>query len=462
VKNKYVKEAIENSELAKYRENQDARVIDLGYTPRPMAAMIHNNLKRFNVLVIHRRFGKTYLVLRDKVNDGLVNPLKNPQYAYIAPTYKQAKQVAWEYIKDFTKDIPGCKINESELRIDIHRPHGDKIRFLLLGADNPDSLRGIYLDGVVLDEYAQCDPSIWGEIIRPALADRKGWAIFIGTPKGMNHFYDIYKAATVNPNWYTCILRASETGVIDAEELASAKEEMSPEEYEQEFECSFSAAMTGAYYTKQIAEANSEGRIRNLPYEPNTGVYTAWDLGLNDTTVIWFFQMVGGWYHFIDYEEHSGIGADEYARILKSKPYVYERHFLPHDADSGDWQTGVTKVETLHNLGICNTEVVQKLSRNDGINAVRVVFKKCVFDMVKCVRGISALEAYTKKWDTKNKLFSDTPLHDWASNGADGFRYFAIAVGKHSRRPERRELLRYTHAIGYDPLAEYVDRNRGY
>ena len=201
-----------------------------GYMPRKLQQYLHNNLKRFNVLVCHRRFGKTVFSINEMIDRGLRNQLHNPQYAYIAPTYKQAKMIAWEYIIDYTRNIPGVEVNKSELSITIHRQGAkdkdgewtkkpDKIKFILLGADSPDSLRGLYLDGSILDEYAQCDPIIWGQIVRPALADRKGWAIFIGTPKGQNHFYHRLKKAETNSTgtWFTAIFKASETGILDQE-----------------------------------------------------------------------------------------------------------------------------------------------------------------------------------------------------------------------------------------------------
>ena len=170
--------------------------VSTGYNPRPLQKIIHFSMKRFNVLVLHRRFGKTVLSINETIDRALRCSLKNPQYAYIAPTYGQAKRIAWEYLKEYTKDIPGAKPNEAELRVDIPRPSSkDKIRFMLLGSENPDTIRGIYLDGVVLDEFAVCDPTIWGQVVRPALADRSGWAIFLGTPKGQNHFFDLYNKA---------------------------------------------------------------------------------------------------------------------------------------------------------------------------------------------------------------------------------------------------------------------------
>ena len=251
----------------------------------------------------HRRFGKTVLVLNEILDRALRCEHKNPQYAYIAPTYGQAKRVAWTMLKDFVLHIPGVVTNEAELRIDIPRG-GDFIRIMLLGAENPGSLRGIYLDGVVLDEYAECDPRVWGEVVRPALSDRLGWAIFIGTPKGSNHFYEIYKKAQGLDSWFTAIYKASETGIILRSELEAAAQEMSEEEYNQEYEADFGAALMGAYYGKEMKQADSEKRITTVSYDPAVQVHTFWDLGIGDSTSIWCMQLVGKEYHLITMSEN--------------------------------------------------------------------------------------------------------------------------------------------------------------
>ena len=367
----------------------------------------------------------------EMIDRGFNNELHNPQYAYIAPTYQQAKRVAWEYLKDFCKNVPGAKANESELRIDVPRPNGDKVRFMLLGAENPDSLRGLYLDGCILDEYAQCDPIIWGQVIRPALSDRKGWAIFIGTPKGENHFHNIYRQGEElvtkgNKNWHVAMYKASETAVVDDEELAEARATMTEEEYDQEYECSFSAALLGAYYGKYINGLESKGRILDFDYEPNSAVHTYWDLGISDTTAIWFVQMVGREIRVIDYYESAGVGLEHYAKVIKDKPYVYESHGIPHDGAAKELGTGMSRQETLLNLGV-RTHIIPRQSVADGINAVRVLLNKNIwFHKTNCKRGLEALKNYQRKYDSKNSMFVDKPLHNWASNGADAFRYCAL------------------------------------
>lgn len=400
--------------------------VDLGYTPRPFQAVLHNKLKRFNVLVCHRRFGKTVFSIMEMIDRALRCDLKNPQFAYIAPTYGQAKRVAWEYVKDFTRNIPGAVANEADLRVDIPRPEkGDKIRFMLLGAENPDSLRGIYLDGVILDEYAQCDPTIWGQVIRPALSDRLGWAIFIGTPKGQNHFHDIFTAAQGLESWYVAVHRASETGVVDHGELLEAQATMSDEEYEQEYECSFAAALIGAYYGKYMNELQKKNQITKVPWDRNALVDTYWDLGIGDSTAIWFIQLVGSEVHVIDYLELNGVGLERISAEVRGKPYAYGEHYIPHDGAARELGTGTTRQETLRNFGI-RANIVTRQAVADGINGVRLALPKCWFDSEKCARGIAALKNYQRKWDSKNKMFMDRPLHDWSSHGADAFRQFGM------------------------------------
>ena len=426
--------------------------VSTGYVPRPLQAELHLKLKRFNVLVCHRRFGKTVFAINDKIDKALRNPLLNPQYAYFAPFYGQAKRVAWDYLKEYTKNIPGATANEADLRIDIPRPAmRDRIRFMLLGADNPGSIRGIYLDGATLDEYAEMDPLIWSQVIRPALADRKGWASFIGTPKGQNHFHDIYQKALTDPKWFTAIFRASETGIIDPEELAEARRAMSPEEFEQEFECSFTAALIGAYFGKEMEAAEKEKRVCKVPWDKSVPVDTFWDLGIGDTTAIWFMQQVGREYHAIDYVEDSGRDLAYFVSELRRRPYVYREHVLPHDAAARELGTGKTRQETLRDHGLERTIIQPRQSLEDGIHAARMMLSKVWFDQEKCARGITALKNYERKWDAKNKIFSSKPHHNWASHGSDAFRIFALGSRDNSVRQNRRNLPRQALS-SYDVL----------
>lgn len=407
-----------------------ARVIDLGYQAREQFAPFHRRRERWACLVAHRRAGKTVACVADLVDAALRCTKPNPRFAYVAPLYVQAKDVAWGYVKQFTRAIPGATWNESELRCDL--PNGARIR--LYGADNYERLRGLYLDGVVLDEYADMPPAAWSEVIRPALADREGWATFIGTPKGRNAFWEKWEGATA-PGWFRAMLRASETGLIAAAELEAARDIMTPEQYAQEWECSFDAAIIGAYYGREIAEAEDAGRICHVPADPALRVHTAWDLGVGDSTAIWFFQVAANQIRVIDHYEASGHGLPHYAAVLAAKGYQYGHDYLPHDAKARDLGTGRTRIETFRDLTGRVPRVLRAGKVMDGINAARVTMARCWFAESKCREGLEALRQYRADYDEKKRVFRDEPRHDWTSHTADAFRYMAMAWRE--LRPEK-------------------------
>lgn len=390
------------------------------YTPRPQFSGFHNRNQRWSVIVAHRRAGKTVACVNDLVKAALTCKKPDGRFAYLAPFHAQAKDVAWDYLLRYSAPVPGTTPNISEMRLDY--PNGARVR--LYGAENAERMRGLYLDGIVIDEPADIDPRVWPEIIRPALADRQGWACWIGTPKGKNAFWEIWRDAQKGGDWYHLMLRASETGLVPAAELADARKSMTPDQYEQEFECSFDAAIVGAYYAKLISTAEAEKRITTVPWEPGILVHTAWDLGIGDSTAIWFCQQVGREVRLIDYYEASGVGLDHYAKILCEKPYVFGEHILPHDAEAKELGTGKTRTETLRSLGI-RGKVLPVQSVDDGINAVRMLLPKCWFDATKCERGLESLRQYRTDFDEKLKTFRPRPLHDWTSHAADAFRYLA-------------------------------------
>lgn len=400
--------------------------ITIPYAPRDVFKPFHERKQRWAAIVAHRRAGKTVACVNDLLRAALTCTKPNGRFAYVAPQHNQAKDIAWGYVKQFAQVVPGVEFNESELRADF--PNGARIR--LYGADNPDRLRGIYLDGVVLDEYADMRPSVWGEIVRPLLTDRQGWAIFIGTPKGKNAFWEVWDYAQQAPDWYALNLKASQTGLIVEEELADARRQMSEDQYAQEFECSFEAAIQGAYFGVEMRKAEEEGRICAVPHDPAAEVFTAWDLGIGDSTAIWFAQQVGREIRVLDYYEASGVGLDHYVKVIRDKPYLYGRHFLPHDADASELGTGKSIREVLAGMGVRDTSIAPKLSVEEGINAARMLIPRCWFDVKKCKEGLEALRQYRKEYDEKLKTFKLRPLHDWASHGADAFRYLAVSVDK--------------------------------
>lgn len=398
-----------------------SQLITIPYSPRRAFMPFHQTDKRWRVIVAHRRAGKTVATINDLVKSALTCPKPEPRTAYVAPLYKQAKDVAWTYLKRFGLVIPGSEANESELRVDF--PNGGRVR--LYGADNPDGMRGIYLDDCVLDEAADMRPRVLPEIIRPALSDRKGSLTAIGTPRGHNEFYKLWQTAQSDPDWYGLMLRASETGLVDAEELAGARKMMTPEQYDQEFECSFEAAIHGAYWGREMAQAERDGRICDVPVDPEREVLTAWDLGHRDSTAIWFFQVLAGGIHVVDYYEASGVGAAHYAEVLHSKPYKLGDCYVPHDAKVTEWGTDRTRIETLQRLGL-KPRLVPDHGLMDGINAARLTIPLARFDRTKCADGIECLKQYRADYDEERKVLKPTPRHDWASHAADAWRYLSI------------------------------------
>ena len=412
--------------------------IEINYKPRKEVEEYHNRKERFAVLVAHRRFGKTVAAINDLIRACFTVQKENVRVAYIAPYLSQAKAVAWDYALEYTRDIPDIKINHSELRIDF----SNGSRFRLYGADNYNAMRGLYYDAVVCDEHSDFPLSAWTTVIRPSLADRKGSATFISTPKGRNEFWELYEYAKSNDDWWSGMFKASETNILDPEELKEAKRTMGQDRYEQEFECSFEAAIVGAYYAMEMKTALEENRITTVPYDPSVGVVTAWDLGIGDSTSIWFAQYVGQEIRVIDYYENSGVGLDHYAKELSSKNYHYMDHILPHDVQVKELGTGKSRLEILHNLGIQDVTIAPKLGIEDGIQSARSMLNRCWFDEEKCNRGIEALRQYRREFDEKNKTWRGRPLHDWTSHGADAWRY--LAVGKQTEtnwgEPIRRNL----------------------
>jgi phage terminase large subunit len=270
--------------------------------------------------------------------------------------------------------------------------------------------------------------SFWMEVLRPSLADRRGWAVFIGTPRGRNDFWRVHRHAEQHPeDWFSLVLRASETGLLPQSELDDMRQMLTPEQWDQELNCSFDAAILGSYYGRELAEAEAAGRITNVPYDPALPVHTAWDLGIGDSTAIWFFQVVALELHVIDYYEASGYGLAHYASVLSSRGYNYETEWLPHDGMAREMGTGRSRYETLNGLLNRYPRIVHQQSVMDGINATRLTIGKAWFDAAKCYDGLEALRAYRADYDEKAKVFNDRPKHDWSSHGADAARYMSLA-----------------------------------
>lgn len=401
------------------------RRVVIPYLPRPQWLPFHASQARWRVAVAHRRAGKTVAFVNEAGRGALTCTRPNPRFGYIAPFLNQAKAIAWDYVHQYFDCVPGAKFNEAELRCDF--PNGGRVR--LFGADNPDALRGQYFDGLILDEFGDFDPRVWTDVLRPTLSDRNGWAAFAGTPRGKNTFYDLrQRAASRADGWELWELKASETGILTAEELADARNSMDEASYLREYECSFDAAIEGAYYAKEMLDAESGRRILRIPIEPTVPVHTAWDLGIDDATAIWFWQDVGLERRLVDYLEVSGESLMAIMKRLDAKGYRYGRTILPHDAEARELGTGKSRLETLTALGLRNAEVVPAQEVADGINAVRLMLPKCWFDIERCQRGIEALKQYRREWDGKKQTWRNKPLHDWASHPADAMRYLALAA----------------------------------
>lgn len=405
--------------------------VTIPYKPRPQFEPYHNRTERFAKIVAHRRFGKTVGCINDKIRAAVTNPraFPPPRYAYIAPTYTQAKDVAWGYLKHYAGAIPGLEVSESELWVQF--PHnGARVR--LYGADNYDRMRGGYNDGVTVDEPAQMDPRAWPTVIRPTLSDYQGWATFIGTPEGRNWFYavDRDENGAEQADWFRLVLKASETGILPEHELASARKMLTPEQYEQEYECSFEAAIVGSYYGKLMAQAETDKRITGVPHEPTVRTWTAWDLGIRDATAIWFCQVVGREIHLVDYYEATGVDLGHYVREIIGKPYIYDGHIVPHDAQAKELGTGKSRLEVLESLGLRNLTVAPMHRVEDGINASRTLIPRCWFDATKCARGVDALKLYRAEFDEKLQALKPRPVHDWSSHAADAFRYLAMVIDR--------------------------------
>jgi phage terminase large subunit len=400
--------------------------IQIPYSPRNVQAYIHQEIekKRYSLLCLHRRCGKTTLCLNHLIKAAMTNKNHNPRYAYIAPTYKQAKSIAFDFLKYYTKNIPGTKFNESELRADFL--NGSRIS--LLSSENPDSIRGIYLDGCIIDEAAQINPSLIDEVVTPALSDRKGFMVMCGTPKGVNNiFYDYYQKAQADNNWFLYKAKASDTKIVDQEELDAALSVMGKAKYDQEFECSFIGNISGSIYGDLVQEIDDKSQIGSVPYDPAYPVSTAIDLGFSDSTSIIFFQKVNHSIHIIDSYENNNQALPHYIQYIKDKPYFYETHYAPHDLEQHDFGTGKTRREVAYQLGV-NFRIAPRLPLEDGIHAVKMILPRCRIDSDKCKKLLIALRHYHRKYNDKDRVYKIKPVHDFSSHFCDAIRCLATGL----------------------------------
>lgn len=422
------------------------KVIEIDYAPRECFQAYHDTDKRYSVTIAHRRAGKTVARINKLIREAATCTKPNPRFGYMAPYYIQAKDIAWAYLKYYAAPITalGGKVNESELSITFAHNNAN-IR--LYGAENAERLRGLYFDGICADEAQDIPPYVLTQIIYPALADRQGWLDLSGTPKGWGNLLgETFKLARTDSEWFVQVLKASDTNIIPQEELDRLKRAMSDNEYAQEFECSFDAAIVGSYYGDLLREAEAQGRVATVPHEPMLRVNTAWDLGMSDDTAIWFYQVSpAGQVRMIDYLENNGVGLDWYVKQIeeraRSNNWTMGEYILPHDVQVRELGTGKSRFEMLQMMGIQPT-IAPKLPIEDGINAVRMAMPKMWFNNSEAVlRAIDLLKQYRREYDQKRQVFYDRPLHNFASHAADCTRYLAVSLRESSSSaPIRRAI----------------------
>jgi len=400
--------------------------IQLNYQPREAFTPFHNRRARFATLVCHRRAGKTVAAVNDLIIGALECKLERPQLAYIAPTYQMAKRIAWEYVKQFAAPLLE-QVHESELRVTLK----NKAKIYLLGAEKADSLRGIYLDGVILDEYPQIRPGTVGQVVLPCLSDRGGWLVATGTPKGKNHFYDAYKRSLEDPAQYSLLLKASASGIIPQDELDLLRSQMDDSDYQQEFECSWTASLKGAIYGIEMERAETEGRVTVNELDPVLPVDVVCDLGYTDDTVLVFFQKSKGNVLVHEVYSNNEVDWDVYLDEMESRDV--RDVYLPHDARAKNLQTGRSIVEQTIRRGY-RPRLVPDHKLRDGIAATRKLMPYIYWNLPLCSGAIEALKSYRREWDDKLGCYRDRPVHDWSSHIADAVRYLGIIF---SQLPEQ-------------------------
>lgn len=419
-----------------------ARPYQIPFLREVSKAMRGESPVQFFYQVWHRRSGKDKSNMADVVPRRLIQDPAQVKYVY--PTSVMGRSNLWEALdKDgfpFIGHIPE-KIrvgdpNETRMVIKVKNGTDTPSNFQVVGANKPDALRGGNPKLFIFSEWADHDPYAL-DVIEPIVRENKGIVIFNTTPKGDNHARALLESAKGNPLWWTQTLTVDDTGIFTPDEMKRIKEDTikrfeaqgrSRQEaeafVEQEYYCSFDSPVVGAYYGAAMVKAEREGRITSVPYNESLPVHTAWDLGIDDSMTIWFFQVAGREFHFIDYYENSGEGLRHYIKILQERDYVYGQHIAPHDISVKELGTGKSRFEVAKNLGL-KFEVAPKLRIDDGIDSVRAIINRCYFDSKKTFRGIQALKNYRKEWNEKDMVFRTNPKHDWSSHAADSMRTFA-------------------------------------
>ncbi len=439
-------------------------VLPNNWKPRPDQMNLWKYLERGGTRAVevgHRRWGKDDVALH---YTAVSTQQRVGNYWHMLPEYAQARKAIWEAVNPKTGKRRIDEAFPQEIR-SATREHEMIIKFRsgstwqLVGSDNFNALVGSPPIGVVFSEYSLSNPLAWG-YIRPILAENGGWALFIYTARGNNHGKRLFDFAKNDDEWFAEKMTADKTPVFTKEQLERERREMISEMgeeegealFQQEYFCSFEGAVFGSYYGKQIAEAREENRITTVPYIIGHEVYTFWDLGIDDSMSIWFMQSVGNELRFIDYYENTGYGLDHYAKVMKSKNYVYGDHYMPHDAGTQSVQTGLTTKKFAENLGIKPIIIVPRARDTQavisGIGACRKVFNQCYFDAKRCARGIAALEGYRADYDEVKKKLANHPLHDWCSHASDAFRTFGVGFQKKVKQRSVTSILNAMTNVG--------------
>ena len=435
--------------------------ITIPYLPRDAFRPYHDNNKRFSVTVAHRRAGKTVARINRIVKAAILCDKPRPRFGYLAPFFVQAKDIAWLYLKHYAAPLLalGGKVNESELSITL--PHNGAI-IRLYGAENAERMRGLYFDGIAIDEAQGVAQSVLTSVILPALADREGWLDCSGTPRGwQNLLGGLVKMARDNQHmWFLQILKASDTGIIPQGELDMQKAMMPENEYEQEFECSFDAAITGAFWGKEMATALSAGRICDVDWQPEFLVHTSWDLGRTDDTAIWWYQQSKGEIHVLEYWASAMCDVADLATVIHSKPYKYGKHWFPHDARMKTLAAnGRSIIEQMHALDV-KGQIVPNIGVQDGIQAVRAMMPVVYFDRLKCEDGMECLRNYEREWDPERKCFREKEKSpNWPNHGADAFRMLAVAWRQENPAPKIVKPMRGIENATFDEALKIKPRS---
>lgn len=437
--------------------------IKIKFEPKDWQKEVLRNLDRFNVLVIHRRAGKTFLAIHLLIKALFDCGRESPVVGLISPEKQQSIKNTWNLIKKIVDDIPGTKTNEVDHRVDFINGG----QFLLFGATNPDAIRGGYFDMVVLDEVAQMPASLWQDVVRPMLSDRDGKALFIGTPKGRNLFYDLYKKSTSgDQDWYGNLYTVEDTLSLGSrspestlKEIESLKRDSTEDSYLQEYMCDFSAAIKGAYYGKEINRLRKEGRISKGLYDPEYQVVTGWDIGL-DGTAIWYAQIFGNKYNIIDFD--FVVGEDTkwcIKNFLLTKDYSYSKAYIPFDSSkvsATDSKRSVLSIFKGHKIKFKKVKKPGNNKRGSEIDVVKTQLIKCSFDSDTCSKGLDHLSLYQQKWNDNAGIFMGEPLHDINSHPADAFRTLIMGLKTDTSshggdlKTETRTVMNYNHFSIHD------------